>query len=207
MAVITMARQFGAGGRTLGKRLSKQLNYEFFDDSIIQELSKKAKVSKFTIKDIEQTAGGFFSKIVSSALSRSYMERLTGADIGYMDENIYVEKLKEVVIEIAKTDNIIILGRGSQYILKDMENTYHFLLIGEREDRIKFMQNFYDYSRSKAYQAVVNGEKRRRNLYTKFGKKNYNDPGLYHMVFNMSKLSLDQAMEQICTMVKPSEPS
>src|SRR6056297_99341 len=91
MAVITIARQFGAGGRTLGKRLSRQLNYEFFDDSIIQELSKKAKVSKFTIKDIEQTAGSFFSKIVSSALSRSYMERLTGADIGYMDENIYVE--------------------------------------------------------------------------------------------------------------------
>src|SRR6056297_3173056 len=173
MAVITIARQFGAGGRTLGKRLSRQLNYEFFDDSIIQELSKKAKVSKFTIKDIEQTAGSFFSKIVSSALSRSYMERLTGADIGYMDENIYVEKTKEVVTEIAK-----------------------------QEDRIQFMQSFYNYSRNKAYQAVITGQKRRQNLYAKFGKKNYNDPGLYHMVFNMSKLSLDQAMEQIVTLIR-----
>jgi cytidylate kinase len=202
MAVITIARQFGAGGRTLGKRVAKELDYKFFDDAIIQELSQKVRVSKNTVKDMERTAGSMFSKIVSSALSRSYMERLMGKDIGYMDENIYVETLREIITEIAETDNVVILGRGGQYILGDRENTYHFLLVAQEADRIAFMQNFYEYSERKALQAVLNGEKRRRNLYAKFGKTDYNQPELYHSVFNMSKLSLNQALAQICALVR-----
>ncbi|MDY6822627.1 MAG: cytidylate kinase-like family protein [Thermodesulfobacteriota bacterium] len=205
MAVVTIARKFGAGGRTLAGRVAKRLGYEFLDDAIIQELAERARVSKHSIKDIERSAGGWLSKVISSTLSRGYMERLTGERFGYIDEEIYVEKLREVITELAAEDNVVILGRGSQYILAENENTYHFLLVAEREDRIKFMQRYYDYSDEKAYQAVINGERRRKNLYAKFGKKNYNAASMYHMVMNMSRITLDQAEDQICMLVEPSK--
>ncbi|MDY6903225.1 MAG: cytidylate kinase-like family protein [Thermodesulfobacteriota bacterium] len=201
MAVVTIARKFGAGGRTLASRIAKRLDYQFLDDVIIQELSQRARVSKNSVKDMERSAGGLLSKVISSTLSRGYMERLTGDRFGYIDEEIYVEKLREVITELAAKDNVVILGRGSQYILAEQENAYHFLLVADREARIKFMQRFYDYPDEKAYQAVMNGERRRKNLYAKLGKKNYNDASMYHMVLNMTRMSLEQAEEQICMLI------
>ena len=64
------------------------------------------------------------------------------------------------------------------------------------------MQKFYDMSDAKAHQAIINGDKRRANLYAKLGKANYNDPNLYHLVINMSKLSLEQALQQVFDLVE-----
>ncbi|MFZ5564676.1 MAG: AAA family ATPase [Thermodesulfobacteriota bacterium] len=202
MAVITISRQFGAGGRTLGIRLAKKLKYQFLDDAVIQELSKRARVTTNAVKDIERSGGTMFSKIISSMLSKDYMERLTGDRIGYIDEDIYVAKLKEVITEFARMDNVVILGRGGQYILQDMENAFHVELIANKKDRIKFMQQHYKYSDYKALQAVRDGEKRRKALYAKLKKKDYEHPDLYHVVINTSRVSIDQAVDIISNLVK-----
>jgi len=205
MAVITISRQFGAGGRTLGRMVAERLNYKFLDDAVIQELSKRIRVTSESIADMEKIAGGLFSKIVSTMISRKYMERLAGESSGYIDEVIYVEKLKEVITDLAKQDNVVLLGRGSQFILADVEDTYHFLLIADMAQRIRFMQRHYKMSDSKARQEVLGGEKRRNNLYTRMGASNYNNPELYHMVLNMSRLTLEQAEQQIVSLVRPKE--
>lgn len=202
MAVITISRHFGAGGRTLGEMVSKKLDYKFLDDAVIQELSKRIRVTKESIADMENIAGGLFSKIVSTMLSRSYMERLAGEKTGYIDEVIYVEKLKEVITDLARQDNVVLLGRGSQFILAEHENAYHFLLVADMAQRIKFMQRRYNLSDAKAYQDVIGGEKRRKNVYAKMGCTNYNDPEAYHMVLNTSRLNLEQSMNQIISLVK-----
>ncbi len=125
-----------------------------------------------------------------------------GEDAGYLDEDIYVETLYEVVAELARKDNIVLLGRGCQYILQDLDSALHILLVASDEDRSGFMRNFYNMSDAKAHQAVINGDKRRASLYAKMGKTDFNDPGLYHLVINMSRLSLDQALDQVCDLVE-----
>ena len=202
MDVITISRHFGAGGRTLGQMVAEKLNYRFLDDAVIQELSKRIRVTKESVAEMEEIAGGLFSKIVSTMLSRRYMERLAGESSGYIDEVIYAEKLKEVITDLARQDNIILLGRGSQFILAERENTFHFLLVADKEQRIKFMQRRYNLSDSKAYQEVLGGEKRRKNVYAKMGCTNFNDPETYHMVLNMGRLTLEQAMKQIVHLVE-----
>ena len=200
MAVITISRQFGAGGRTLGAKIAQRLNYLFEDDAIIQEIAKKAKVSKSSVVGHEQTAGSLISRILSTVVDRGYMERLTG-DKGYIDEVVYVETLTDVITEFAKRDNVVLLGRASQYILQNNENTFHILMVAEKADRISFIQKNYNLSPKKARQAVEQGDKRRRNLYSKFAKTGYNDPMRYHMCLNMSRISTDLAVELACKMV------
>ncbi len=197
MAVITISRQFGAGGRTLGTMVADKLNYRFLDELIIQELSEKANVSKDWIKSMERSAGGKLSQFISGMLSRDYMERLIGEDKGYIDEVIYVELLKDVLTGFARQDNVVLMGRGGQYILSDFKKAFHILLVADIEDRIKFMQRFYDMSSSKAQQTVTRGQKMRANLYRKFSRDDYNQPNPYHLVLNMSRLSLEKAQEQI----------
>jgi cytidylate kinase len=205
MAVITIARQFGAGGRTLGSKLAKALDYRFLDEVVIQELARRINVTREAVEDIEQIAGGFFSKIVSSMLSRSYMERLTGADFGYIDEVIYLKTLKEVISDLARKDNVVLLGRGAQYILADHPNALHILLVGELKNRVEFMRQNYKLTEGQAEQAVADGEKRRRQLYSIFKQNNYNDPLLYHLVINTSRMTQEQALEQMGCLVRRSE--
>lgn len=202
MPVITIARQFGAGGRTLGVMLAKRLNYLLLDEAIIHELSKKARVSPNAVKAVERSAGGFISRLLSSAVSPGYMDRLTGKNIGYMDENVYLDTLELVIKEFAAQDNVILLGRGGQIILKDIENAYHFLLVANDPDRLKFMQKFYKMTDKQAKKAVADGDARRANLYAKLHQTRYDSGSLYHMVFNMSRMTLDQAADQICALIK-----
>ena len=201
MAVITISRQFGAGGRTLGQMIAEKMGYDFVDDVIIQEVAKKAKVTTRSVKSIERMAGGRLSKIFSGLISSEYIDRIVGDEKGYIDEEIYVDLLHEVIKEIAERDNIIIMGRGGQYILQDFANAFHILLVSDIENRIKFIQRYYNLSASKAEKAVIQGEKRRANLYAKFGRQDYNQPQLYHLVLNMSKMSLEKALNIVCSMV------
>lgn len=202
MAVITISRQFGAGGRTLGRKIAQEMGYRFLDDRIIQALAEKAGVSTDFIKSIERTSGSALSKLISGMLSRGYMERILGSDRGYVDEEIYVELLQEVLTTFAKEGDVVLLGRGGQYILQDFKDSFHILLVSDLSHRIKFMQQFYDMSDSKAVKAIKQGDARRSNLYRKLHHSDYNEPHLYHLVLNMSRLSLDNVVPAVVKMVK-----
>ncbi len=202
MAVITISRQFGAGGRTLAKMVADKLDCRFLDDLIIQEISQKAKVSEDWVKSMERSAGGKLAKFIAGLLSRDYMERIIGDDKGYMDEKIYVEVLHDVITQFAEQGDVVFMGRGGQYILNKFNGAYHILLVAEKADRVKFMQKHYKMTAAQAEQAVMRGEKMRMNLYRKFGKEDYNQPHLYHLILNMSKLTLDKALLQICSLVE-----
>jgi len=205
MSVITISRQFGAGGRTLGKMIADALGYRFLDDLIIQELAVKAQVTTDSIKSMERTAGSVISKIISGMLSRNYMERIIGAGKGYINEEIYVELLRDVITAFAKEGDIVLLGRGGQYILKDSQDAFHILLIADMKHRIEFMQRYYNMSDDKARKAVDQGQIRRHNLYKKLHHSNYNDPDFYHIVLNMSKLPLEKAMKMVITAIQESD--
>jgi hypothetical protein len=136
MAVITIARQFGAGGRTLGMRLAKALDYRFLDDVVIHELARRVNVTHEDVQNIENIGGSFFSKAVSAMLSKNYMDRMTGEEFGYIDEKIYVNTLKEVILDLAKKDNIVLLGRGSPLFLEGHpQSAPFFACCGEKGSR------------------------------------------------------------------------
>jgi cytidylate kinase len=203
MAVITISRQFGAGGKTLGEMISKKMDCPFIVDEIIQMLATKAKVSTHFVEDLEKEAGGKFLKFITTLVSRTYVERILDDKRGYIDEEIYVDLLHKIIRQVAEKGSCIILGRGSQYILRDTKDVYHVLLISDRAHRIRFMQENYNLSPREAIQVVEKEEKKRTNLYRKFGKEDFDHPHLYDLVLNMSKIDLEKAADVVCKLVCP----
>ena len=201
MSVITISRQFGAGGKTLGEMIAKQLGYTFVDDEIIQLVARKAKVSTNWVESIEKEAGGKLLKFMSGLVRKSFVDRILSDERGYIDEEIYVDLLHKIICQIEAEADAVILGRGGQYILRDTEDVFHTLLIADKKDRIRFMETHYDLSPQQALQSVNREDKRRVNLYRKFGKENYDHPDLYHLVLNMSKLELEDACDLVCGLV------
>jgi cytidylate kinase len=201
MAVITISRQFGAGGKTLGKMLADELGYTFADADIVQQLAREANVSTNWVESFEKEAGSKLSRMINSMVSQRWLDRVLANERGYLDEKIYLDYLVLIIARMADEGDVIILGRGSQYILKDHPDTHHVLLIDDLENRINFMVEHYQYSPRKARQAVAFEDSRRLSLYRRLGKKDYDSPSLYHMVLNMGRLNLDKAVEMIKTLI------
>ncbi len=201
MPVITMSRQFGAGGLTLGNRLGEMLGYTFINEEIINLISEKARVSKNWVKGIEKEAGGKLHQFINHLIPRGLVDRILDDQKGYIDEEIYIHLLDQVIRQLAEKGNCIILGRGGQYILKDHPAAFHILLIADKGDRVRFMETHYNLDTSQANQVVNAEDKRRTNLYRKFEKSDYDLPIHYHLTLNMSKLTIDAAAAIVSQLV------
>jgi cytidylate kinase len=203
MAVITISRQFGAGGKTLGKRVAEELGYTFADNQIIQMVAETANVSPHWVESIEKETGTRLNKIISRMVSRGLIDRVLKGERGYIDEEIYLDYVIVIISQIAEEGNVVVLGRGSQYILNDHPDAFHILLIDEKENRVKFMMDNYDLSRKEAAKTVSDEDNRRVNFYRRLGKRDHDDPALYHLTLNMSRMSMEKAVRTVCELVKP----
>lgn len=201
MAVITISRQFGAGGKTIGKKVAQKLGYTFIDEDIVQLIAEKAKVSPGWVESVEKEAGGRLSRIVSRMVSKPLVDKVLKDEYGYIDEQIYIDYLVVLIAQMAEEGNVVFLDRGSQYILNDHPDAYHILLINTFDNRVKFMVERYDLTEQRATQVVKSEEKRRVNLYKKIGKQDYDHAQLYHVVINMAKVDLEEAVDTIVNMV------
>ena len=199
MAVITISRQYGAGGKTLGKMIADELGYEFADSEIIARVAEMANVSTHWVETVENEAGGKLSRFISRMVSKPLVNRILKDERGYIDEKIYLDYLVLIIAQIADEGDVVILGRGSQYILNDHPDAFHILMIDEFENRVRFMKEHYNLPDGQARRVVRGEDKRRKALFQKLGKTDYDDPYLYHMVINMSKISLDEAQKMLCS--------
>ena len=202
MAVITISRQPGAGGNVLGKMIADKLSYTFADNHIIQMIAKEAKVSPMWVETFEKEAGSKFSRLISGMVSKRWMDRVLADEYGYLDEKIYLDYLVLIIAQMADEGNVVILGRGSQYILDDHPDAYHILLIDEIENRIRFVMKHSNLSEKKAKRLVYDEDKWRKNLYKRLGKTDYENPMLYDLVLNMCKFDLDSALKAVCDLIK-----
>ncbi|MBW2432335.1 MAG: cytidylate kinase-like family protein [Deltaproteobacteria bacterium] len=198
MAVITISRQYGAGGKTLGRMIAAELGYEFADSEIIAKVAEMANVSTHWVETVEKEAGGKLSRFVSRMVSKPLVDKILKGERGYIDETIYLDYLVLIIAQIADEGDVVILGRGSQYILDDHPEAFHILMINSFENRVRFMQKNYDLSEKRATRIIRGEDKRRKTLYQKLGKTDYDNPFLYHLVLNMSRLSLQEAKQIVC---------
>ena len=203
MAVITISRQFGAGGKTFGRRIADTLGYYYADEDIIERAVVEIYISSDGRKTIESEPVDRFKKFISklNPFGTSLMELPLDDKERYIDGFKYVELLNFIIPKIAKDGNAVIVGRGGQYILQNLENTYHLLLIANKEDRTKFIEEHYRASSTRAAQMIKRMDKRRVNLFSYFRRKDYDDPTLYDLVINMGLLSMDKAQELVIKLI------
>ena len=200
MAVITLSRHFGAGGKTLGAMVAKRLGYVYLDDEIIHLVTEKAQSNDW-MDALEKESGGKLLPCISGLVHKGRMEMILDDKKGGVDEVISEDILQKLLLQIAGEGNAIIVGRGGQYLLRGHKDVFHVLLVADLEDRVQFMEEHYNLSLKKALQVVNRQDKRRQNFYRFLGKTDYDQPDIYHLVLNMSKLSLEKACELLITLV------
>ena len=181
--------------------VAEKFGYTFADTEIIKMVAEMANVSTHFVETVEKEAGGKFQKLMSTLAPKSLVDRILDSDRGYLDEEIYTDMLRHIITKIADAGDAVILGRGGQYILEGRPDTYHILLVADLDYRVKYVEEHFNLIPKQAMLAVAMEDKRRVNLYRKFGIVDYNQTDHYHVVFNMAQIDTEKACDMLCTLL------
>lgn len=183
--VITIAREPGAGGSEIARRLSKALKMDLIGGQIIQHVADSARMSRKVIQSLDEREVTFRETLLSS---------LFGENRPWPGE--YLQHLTKVVGTIGAFGNVILMGRAASYILP-RERTFKVRIIAPIELRIKHFMEDRGYTKSEAEQYIVKTENNRKAFIRKYFNADLADPAHYDMVINTEKISLDSATEAI----------
>jgi cytidylate kinase len=183
--IITISREPGSGGSEIARRLSKALSMDLIGGQIIQHVADSAKMSRKVIESLDEKEVTFRDTLLMSLFGES---RPWPAD--------YLKHLTRVIGTIGAFGNVIIVGRGANFILPQ-EKTFKVRIIAPLELRIKYIMDDSGYSRAEAEQYVVKRENNGKAFIRKYYNVDVADPKYYDIIINTEKISIGQATESI----------
>ncbi|MBU1276339.1 MAG: cytidylate kinase-like family protein [Proteobacteria bacterium] len=202
MAVVSISRQFGAGGRTLGVLVAAELGYHFLHESQLDQLADKAAGSAPASEVGQSQYRRQVVELLTSLAPSNFMDRWTSPE---GDDKGHIERLTQVVQELADEGNVVMLGRGSQFTLRYRPDTVRILLVAELPQRIGFMMKNYNLDQISAKRLISEADKKRARFLNNFYPGEPDEASLYHLVLNTSLLSLEGATSQVTKLVKRVE--
>ena len=104
--------------------------------------------------------------------------------------------------------NVVIVGRGGQYILRDSEDVWHVLLVADLKHRIRFLMDYYYLNQSEAEKAIHRADNIRSRFLSLFEDElSQDDPLSYHLTLNMGRLSMDHAERLVADLIDERQSS
>ena len=204
MAVVTISRQFGAGGWKLAKKLVERFGFQLVSEDVIDDLARKQKVSPDWLKAVEKEASSKLLSAISSVVSTGLFYRAPSApELGFegVEHKRYIDYLVHVMGAMADRGGFVIVGRGAQFVLKGHPKAIHILLIAEYEDRLQFLMKESGLSRPEAEDFIGEKERQRAAVGEKIFRSDINDLRLYHIAVNTSLVPFEWAEEAVCNLV------
>ena len=197
--VITISRQYGSGGRLIGEMLAKQMGVPFYDNELINRAAEQTGLSKECFCDAESTSLGNLLLSLTSLTPGSQNYGLP------LNEKIFLFQ-SQVIKDVAAEGPCVIVGRCAEYVLHDNPNCINIFVHAELEDRVKRAVETYGLPEKDAEATVVKTDKRRANYYNYFTGKKWGRAENYDLVFNSSRISLEDITKIIRTYVDIRRP-
>lgn len=191
---VTISRQTGAGGITIGEKLVAYLwendkgavcPWTIFDKTLVDHVLKEHQLPEKISEYMPESKVSQMDDI---------MEELFGL---HPSEWTLIHKTSETILNLAQMGNVILVGRGAHIITKKLPNGFHVRLIASIEKRIEHLQEYYKLDRKHAIKLMEKEDKGRCDYVKEHFDKNIDDPLAYDLVINTDRLSYDQAAKLI----------
>lgn len=190
--IITIAREYGSGGRYVGRLIADKLGIKFYDKDFIEKLAQETGLSEEYIEENEQKIGKFAN------FNNGYYIGLNNSDELFLKES-------ELIKELADKESSVIIGRCADFILKDREDVLKVFIYSDMKDKVKRATEIYGFDKIKAEKEIKRIDKLRSNHYKHYTEKEWKDHSNYDICINSDKLGVEKSAELICEMVREKE--
>lgn len=191
--VITIAREYGSGGRYVGRLIADKLGIKFYDKEFIEKLATETGLSEEYIESHEQ------KRDVLDGLNNGYYFGLNNADDLFIKE-------AELIKEVAEKESCVIIGRCADFILQDKENVLKVFIYSDMEDKIKRATEIYGFDKEKAEKEIKRIDKLRANHYKYYTEKQWDNHANYDICINSDTLGVEKSADIICEMINIIRP-
>ena len=190
--IITIAREYGSGGRYIGRLVAEKLGLKFYDKEFIQKLAQKTGLSEEYIENSEQ------KREVLDNINNGYYAGMNNADELYVHE-------ANLIKEIAKKESCVIIGRCADFVLKDRKDVTKIFIYNDMDSKIKRTTKYYGLDKQKAEKEITKINKLRANHYKYYTDLEWDDHSHYDLCINSDALGVEKSAELICDFVKQKE--
>lgn len=194
--VITIGREYGSGGRAIGKEVARRLGIEYYDKKIIDDAAKISDLSAEYIKNSEENVNSslLYNLVMNTAYGVSYYAGST--ETMPLATQVFLAQQK-AIINLAANDSCIIVGRCADHILKDEKNLLRCFIYAPIEKRIERAVNEYGADKNTARKMIKQMDKRRSSYYNAYTDRIWGARGNYDLMINSSALGVDGSCDLI----------
>jgi cytidylate kinase len=196
--IITISRQYAAGGSSIAQTVASRLGWSLVDNRFVDEVAARAGLTRDEVAEREERAPGFMERL-SRALATSVPEYVLpeGTPMPDLGEADLVRVTEHVVREIAGAGRVVMVGRATPAVLASHPDALHVRLVAPREVRVARAIERLGIPAGVAERFLDETDQARARYHRQYYDRDWEDPAQYHLTLNTAALGFDGAAELI----------
>lgn len=193
--IITIGRQYGSGGREIGKKLADDLGIKCYDKEILQVAAKESGLCQelFETHD-EKPTNSFLYSLVMDTYSMGYTS--SGFTDMPINHKVFLAQF-DAIKKLAGQESCVIVGRCADYALETYPNAVSVFIHADIEKRIQRICRIYQMTEEKAKDVILKTDKKRASYYNYYSSKKWGEAKGYHLCINSGILGIEGSVEMI----------
>ncbi len=199
--VITIARQYGSGGREIGEKIAAALGIPLYDKELIKEAASRGDLSEAVVNGVDESAAN--SLLYTLAMGSNVLG--TTMSFGYkmpLNDKLFILQ-SDVIKDYAKAGSCVIIGRCGDYVLRDEKNLLRLFIYGDLDHRReRVAERHPEIKRSQVIDIINKTDKRRASYYNFYTGNKWGKFDNYDLAINSSTLGIDGTVDLIVAYAK-----
>lgn len=198
--VITISREFGSGGRTIGRMVAEKLGVKFYDRELIQMVAKK---SGFALDFVEES-GEYVttsSLLYNLSIGGMYAQSSFSADTLPPADKVHILQ-NNLIRELAEQEPCVIVGRSADYILRERDDCLHVFIHADLPHRVKRAVEVYHFDPKTVEKVIHKRDKARAAQHRRFTDQTWGMAENYHLTLDSGAFGLEACCEVIAALAK-----
>ncbi|MBX3146600.1 MAG: cytidylate kinase-like family protein [Gemmatimonadales bacterium] len=196
--IITLSREFGAGGGLVARRVAAALGWRVVDNELIDQIADRSGLTPEEVAEREERAPGFVERLVR-ALSKAAPEiqAAPSDDVPELEEAKLVRVTEAVVADASREGRVVLVGRAASAVLGGERDALHVKVVAPRQARIDAIVSRTGCTPDQAAAEVARSDSARARYHEFYYGRDWRDASKYHLVLNTAALGIDQTVDTI----------
>lgn len=193
--VVTIARQYGSGGKTVGKMLAKEMGIPWYSRDILKMASEESGINEQLFMQFDEKLKNSFFKRISPDIYTGELIPPESSD--FVSAKNLFNYQAEVIKKLAKTESCVIIGRAADFVLKDYPNVVSVFVHGSEEFNLARAMEQNSMTEEEMKKFIARTDKYRADFYKHYTGREWTDARNYDLCLNSSKLGFEKCVEEI----------
>lgn len=195
--LITISRQFGAGGSLVARLVAERLGWSVVDNELVDEVARRIGKPAEEVAEREERVPSFGERLARALVASPEVPMVTATPLESLDEAELVKVTEAVVAEVAQHGRVVLVGRAASAVLARETGAIHVQLVAPREFRIRVVAERSGIDPKSAEKQIGETDAQRARYHKQYYHREWSDPVNYHMVLNTGAMGFEGAAEMI----------